>query len=66
MGELGAGSKSMAMHAQTQRDYSPPCVAALGTQAQQGIAAGLNPQSVYSPEEMLFDCTSALFKRAHT
>lgn len=42
MGELGAETKSMATHAQTQHDYSPPCVAAPGTQTRQVIAAGFD------------------------
>lgn len=56
----------MATHAQTQHDYSPPRIAAPGTQKHQGIVAGLTLPSLHSPQEMLLDCTSAVFKCAHT
>lgn len=38
---LGAETKSMATHAPTQHDYSPPCDAAPGTPTGHAIAAGL-------------------------
>lgn len=38
---LGAEAKSMATHAPTRRDYSPPCDAAPGTQTGHTIVAGL-------------------------
>lgn len=58
MGELDAETKSMSTHAQTQRDYSPHCDTASGTQKGQGIVAGLTLLSLHTPREMLLDFTS--------
>lgn len=61
MGELGAETKSMATHAQTRRDYSPPRVTAPGTQTRQGITAGLTLPSLHSLQDVLSDCISLGF-----
>lgn len=54
---LGAETKSMATHAPTQRDYSPPCDAAPGTRTGHTVVAGLtlwNPAIITGSVTLLY------------